>query len=270
MSASFRLVHYIPDPISDERFALGAVVSVGAQVHGVASQHLPGPSCLGGASHAGLAAFLVRQLEEIMSLDEINRLFGPNVRVSQPQSLPASVSDPTAWVKEHVLRQPLAAQRAPRGHNLPTQGFQFFTTWGVARHVRKTFRADTDGIRWLRGRGRGLQPITHWVSGADGLLLMEPVAPGRNKLQDDLQTLATRMQAWRSVLHPSAEPPVPARLVVYMLTGGPPKSRAQVCDWLGDKADLIVDTDHADARDALLAEVTRYGQTGAQQTQMPN
>ena len=268
MTASYRLVHYVPDPFAEAQFALGAVVSVGQDVRGAPATHLPGPDCLGGAAHARLALLLSRQLGDIDSIAQIERLFGPQVQLSRPYTLPAGVADPVTWVQAHVLPRPIAAQTLSRGHTLPYQGYQFFETWGVQRHVRKTFRADTDGSAWLGGRGRGLQPITHWVQGPDGLLLMEPVSPLRPKLHDDLQTLATRLLAWRSVLTPPKGPPVAGRLVAYVLTGGRAFDRASVADMLGDKADLVVDTDDADARSAFLAEVQRLGEAGARQAQI--
>ena len=110
MTASYRLVHYIPDPFAEAQFVLGAVVTVGQQVRGAPATQLPGPECAGGAAHAQLANMLSRQLIDIVSVAEIERYFGPQVQLSRPYTLPTGLADPVAWVQAHVLPRQRPAQ----------------------------------------------------------------------------------------------------------------------------------------------------------------
>lgn len=265
MTATCRIVHYEPDPFTGLRVPLGALVWDGRLWHGVAAEHLPGPDCIGGDEHARMAALLARQIPEIGDATRSEGSLGPFVRFSESRALPSGVEDPVRWVREHLLPKRVSAGKSEgvhRGRTLPSQGYAFFRTWGVGHLVKKTFKPIQDGARWLNGRGRGLQPITHWVEGSASLMLMEPVSPGRPQLEDDLQTLATRLLAWRSVL---SDPDGESRLVAYLLTGGRREQREEVREVLQDKVDLLVDTDDAAERTRFVAEIKALGGTGGAQ-----
>ncbi len=265
MIATCRIVHYEPDPFTGLRVPLGALVWDGRRWHGVAAEHLPVPDCLGGEEHARMAALLARQVSEVGDATRSEGSLGPFVRFAESRALPAGVEDPVQWVREHLLPRRVAAIRGEglqRGPTLPSQGYAFFRTFGVSHLVKKTFKPTQDGVRWLEGRGRGLQPITHWVEGRSSLMLMEPVSPSRPQLEDDLQTLATRLLAWRSVL---TQPSGTSRLVAYLLTGGRREQRDEVREVLQDKVDLLVDTDDAAARTRFVDEIKAVGGAGGAQ-----
>ena len=109
MTATYRLLHYEPDPFSGMRFPIGAVVWDGRRARGIAAGRLPCAICVGGVAHARMAAMLAQELEAVddPAISEI--AFGPYVRFARACTLPEGIDDPAGWVRHHILPRVLNA-----------------------------------------------------------------------------------------------------------------------------------------------------------------
>jgi hypothetical protein len=121
--------------------------------------------------------------------------------------------------------------------------------------VRATFRPETD---W-DGRLAKLSPygeVSHWVAGADSVLLMEPIVP-RAQLTEDLRDLAKLFAAYRAALRYEEHT---IRLVAYLLPGATGDQRAGVHSALVD-AHEVVDTEDEAQRTAFLQAIREQART---------
>lgn len=103
MSARYRLIQYVPDPFTDSRVTIGALVQVGGEVALERAEHIPGPNCLGTRqawvnAHAVLDALAVTRVFDAPSA-EVSAL----ALIGEPQRVPAAVSDALKWVRTTVL-----------------------------------------------------------------------------------------------------------------------------------------------------------------------
>lgn len=263
MIATYRLIHFTPDPFTGARFPLGAVVVDGAGAVRVAKvEHLP-LACLGDRSLAVAVRRLHGRLDSISAANQLPSVFGPTTTLAEPAPVPSGVADPHAWV-EAMLNPPRPASRkepVPQGAHRASLGFRFFETWQVARYVRKTFRPDSDGGRWLDRHAAGLPVLSHWVEGRDEVLLMEPVVPTRPQFEQDVQDLAVKLCAYRYALE-QAEDGHRGALVVYLTAGGHPDQRAEAQATLAPFAHTVVDTDDAAQRTSFVERIRRVGAAG--------
>lgn len=101
-----RVVHWVVDPTTGERFPIGVVVAAGDRVVGIpwtgAENRLPSP-----AREAVREA--IEHVATATSLDALPPPMGPQVEWLDPVEIPASFGDPVAWVKRHLMRRDEAA-----------------------------------------------------------------------------------------------------------------------------------------------------------------
>jgi hypothetical protein len=237
---TYRLVYLVLDPFVGARVTLGALLEGDPPVL-VRAQLLPEM----GRGQLALARLALEVLpEEVGALLEL----GP------PRELPAGAGE--RWLE--VLLSPPPEPEAPAPARSPyraTFGRRFFETWQVSELVRATFRPDTD---W-DGRLARLSPygeVSHWVAGADSVLLMEPVVP-RPQLSEDLRDLAKLFASYRAGLRGEEHT---LRLVAYLLPGATEAQRAEVLSALVD-AHEVVDTEDEAQRTALLQAIREHART---------
>ncbi|MFT4976088.1 MAG: hypothetical protein ACI8S6_001983 [Myxococcota bacterium] len=264
MTASYRLIHFTPDPFTGACFPLGAVVADakgGVRVAKV--QRLPSADCLGDRGLAVVIQRLHARLDSLRSAEALPAVFGPYTTLAEPQAIPVGVEDALAWVKQLLNPSvPAAAKTAtPRGKNRSSLGFRFFETWRVAPHVRKTFQPASDWGGWLGTHAVGLQQVTHWVDGQSNVLLMEPVVPTRKKFDHDLQDIAAKFLAYRYALE-KTESGRQGQLIAYITAGGHPDQRAAARETLAAFAHQVVDTADSSSRDAFLGNIRRIASEG--------
>lgn len=264
MSATYRLVHFAPDPFTGARFPLGAVVTdADGGVHVAQATHLPSADCLGSRD---LAVAVQRLHARLWTVDDPHRLppaFGPYATLDEPRDIPASVRDPVAWV-ESMLSPGAPGGRhvsTPRGVQRATQGYRFFETYKVDRYVRKTFRPESDWGGWLGRHASGLPQVSHWVPGETHLLLMEPIVATRRQFDGDLKDVAVKLGAYRYATT-QAENGRRAQIIAYITGGGPPDRRAEARSRLEPFADRVVDTSVDAERSSFLGRIRDLGERG--------
>lgn len=265
MSLNYRLVHFAPDPLSGVRFPLGAVLAKRGGLEVVRSPLRPDAGCLGGKKHARLFAQLSVALEGVRSLDALPVEFGPQVTLGELRALPAGVDRPSEWIANFVLPQRPADGKervGARGPRRAAFGYSFFKQQNVARWVRKTFDPKGDIEGWLGEEANGLDQVSHWVPGSREVLLMEPIVPRRDKVEEDLQHVAMLFMAYRYALEHARKTELEGRLVAFVLNGGDAALRAHIADKLHPIAHDVVDTRDDDQKKDFIARVERVGESG--------
>jgi len=267
MTATYRLVHFTPDPFSGLRFTLGAVVYADGEVRIARTHQLPGADSLGRTDLAVLARMLHQRLDEIVQPDALPPVFGPLAMLGERQPLPPTVTNPVAWLEEQVLNLRRVGQSQSRPSHAPqraSMGLRFFETARLERYVRRNFAPATHGRGWLASDTAGMEPITHWVGGREETLLMEPIVPTRSQCDADLREVSTRFVAYRYAIE-KAERHDGGQLIAYILQGGTPSQREKVSGILSGKAHLVVDTSDERERQGFIDRVREVGQSGERQ-----
>lgn len=263
MTATYRLVHYSPDPFTGARVPLGAVV-VGhdGKVRVARAEHLP-LACIGDRVHQLALLHMSERLDTIRQPDQLPRSFGPYTTLGGPQPVPEGVADPLGWVASMLNppRSAKAAQHVVRGSTRGTYGYSFFQTWRVSQFVRKTFQPGKDLDGWLTSRSTALPSLTHWVKGSGQVLLMEPVVPTRRQFQHDLREVAERLAMYRPLL-PTGAADRRGALVAYVTAGGPEERRAEAVEALRPYADDVIDVDVEGDRMAFIDRIRDVGRSG--------
>lgn len=266
MSASYRLIHFSPDPFTGARFPLGAVVAdAQGEVRVARVERLPSADCLGDRRLAVAVQRLHARLGAVTTVEALPAVFGPYATLAEPQEVPKGVPDALAWVQGMLA--PTAAQEAhlvtPRSRRRATLGYRFFQTWGVQRYVRKTFKPATDWGGWLDSYS-ALPQISHWVPGQNQVLLMEPVVPTRRQFEQDVGKIAMRLGAYRHAME-HASNGREGSLLAYITAGGRPDMREMAMEQLQAFAHDVVDTEDATSRDGFIERIRRVGGEGRQQ-----
>jgi hypothetical protein len=254
VSARFRLVYLVPDPFVGARVPLGALLA-GPPPRFVRAQ----PEL--GRARLPLARLALEVFPELESFDVLPEALGALLELGPVRELPDGAGE--RWLEALLSPPPDPEQPAPaRSPQRATFGRRFFETWQVGDLVRATFRPDTD---W-DGRLAKLSPygeVSHWVAGADSVLLMEPVVP-RPQLAEDLRDLAKLFAAYRAALRGEEHT---IRLVAYLLPGATERQREEVLSALVDAHEVIDTEDEAQRAELLQAirEQARTAQSPKQQ-----
>lgn len=269
MTASYRLVHFTPDPFTGARWPLGALVVDRTGAVRIAKVNQLPLASFGDRAMQLAVQRLQGRLDGVRRADALPPVFGPYATLSEAVAVPDAVDDPMGWVD--ALLNPARPQEpraaTPRRTQRAAFGFRFFETWRVARYVRKTFRPHTDGGARLGKHAAGLPELSHWVGGAAELLLMEPVVPSRPQFEADLKCVAQRIGAYRYAIE-GAESARGTRVLAYVTAGGHPDQRAAARETLAPFAHAVIDTDDASARDDFVATIRRVGGAGDPQVAM--
>ena len=273
MSARFRLVQYMPDPFAGTKVTVGALVESNGRVELVRAPALPGPSCVGGRSAWVTMQLVLDSFATCAEFDvrsgEVSSLAG----VTEAHRIPEDVTNPVAWVESFVLPQRGTSEQDTKEtahrQKRETMGFRFFQQWHVAQFVHRKFSAENIPLRSRRdGLPQVKHPITHFVSGASELLLMEPIVGTRAKLTDDLKGLSESFLAYRSLLEMANTPRKPT-FIVYVLTGGYKGALAEAHDVLKGAAHQVINVDDPAQRMPFLQRIMTVGRTGGDQGSLP-
>lgn len=270
MTATYRLIHFSPDPFTGIRFPLGAVVVDERGILRFAkAQHVPGIDCLGSRDWAIAAQRLMARLESIDSAEILPRAVGPYAQYSDVLSVPNGVTDAFDWVTKLLTPPPAHAKKPVQpGHpQRASLGLRFFETWKIDQYIRRTFNPVQDGSGWLSEHSAGLHQISHWVPGKSSVLLMEPLVPSRRQFDEDIREIAERFMAYRYALQ-NSNTGKSGELIAYIMSGGDARRREQAIDTLRHAAHQVIDTDNVQQRSELIATVKRLGRESTPQGAM--
>jgi len=259
MTARFRIIHYLPDPISGARVPIAALVADGARLSVVRSRFTPGAACVGGVASWHNMQMILEELMEAEHFDRLPSSLGPQVVLSAQHPIPATVENPTAWVERCILPQSMnpkdAEPKVPHVPRRAAMGFQFFKTWKVARYVERNFKATDLGLSENLAH-----KITHYVAGRSELLLMEPMV-ARGDFGQELRDVSEGILAWQRLfeLHGRGRPT--PRFVTYIFSEGHKPAVAQARETFAKTNVEVVDIETVGERGHLLGEIKRVGET---------
>lgn len=131
MSGRFQIVYYVPDPFTEGRVPVAAIVSDHHGVRIATAAALPGPACVGG--HAGWTVLqaILDELGAVKRFGELPSSIGPQAVLGPARVVPVGVEDLAVWVREHVLPQP--QEHAPR---MKRNWTQCSSSWRIGRRTR--------------------------------------------------------------------------------------------------------------------------------------
>lgn len=262
MKPAYRVISFAPNPLSDDRVALGAVVYDGSVLRVARAKHIPGPECLGRTKSALLARHICDDLDSISAWDRLPMSFGPFVQLGEPSALPDGLDvDAVAWVERFVLppREPGAKSRPKR--MLSGYGRAFFRTWDLSPFVRESFRPSKDWGGWLRDAPQlaGIK-IRHWTADDSRLLLMEPLVPSHPQHAKNVRELVCKLSAYRLAIdNARTQGGRSAELCVFTLPGGDEWSRRETAREFRDIAHTFVDTNVDPQRGRFIEHVRKVG-----------
>lgn len=264
MNPSFQLLHFVVDPFTREKLPLGAVVRTmdGAEV--VVTDRHAGPACLGGVGTSTLFRMLTERLRVSPGLSDFSKTLGPHVVSGPEMVIPAGFEGAAAdWVRaflsvKHTTGAPLQL-RAPAVRR-DSAGARFFQTYKVKKYVKSKYRGPD-------ARRRSVDPITHWVSGAKDLLLMEPILGAHRHYEEELREVAQRFFAWRTVLAKKSQTQSPI-FVAYVFPGHRDDAVAAARELLAQGDAQVVDVDNPEHRDEFLARIVEVARSGTASLQL--
>lgn len=264
MKRHFKIIHFIPDPISGARIPMGAVVYEGRGFQMAFAKHLPDADCLGGRKTARLLNFLIDDLKGIQHPSELYQKLGPQILVDDQRPIPEEVADAVTWLENFILPRPAASQKRTAGVRRPSryaEGKGFLDKHDVGKYVRRSFKPQ----RYLKSSDealRHLATISQWVAGDGELLLMEPLIPRRPEWEVDLTEINTRFSAYRHHVTNGLDDHR-GELIVYILPGGTEEVRTKMHHTLKSST-AVVDTDDAVELGKFIDLVHRVGEAQTQ------
>ena len=260
---TYRVVHFTPNPFAGDRIAIAALVEFAGQSRVARASHLPGPECLGRSGAMATMEMILEVLDATPVASELSAAIGPYAAIDVPRPVPSFVSNPVAWVQQHVLPRHdepdeegdvLLVSREPQRS---TEGFGFLRGLHVAGHVKKHFKPREQWKGATEEQVAGLGPISHYTAGR-GLLLMEPIATERDGFVADLNRVSGSFMAYRYALENLLHDAKP-KLVVYVLPGGLEDRRQGALRTLRDKAHVAIDCRNEADKTVLANLIQRAG-----------
>jgi hypothetical protein len=269
MSARFRVVHFVPDPILGARVPIGAFVRDGGAVFVARARFVPDALCVGGSASAAVLRELLRDLERLAAAPSPTDAFGPHVFVDAERPMPDGVREPVRWLEAYLL--PSAGTIEPTRRTPPraSAGMNFFQVHHAARYVGVHFEPRRNAKGWIVGETEGLQTITHWVAGFDSALLLEPLVLGRTTIDKDIREIASRFIGYRWARE-RKRIVRETRLVAYVVGGAVGAARQEAIERLRDTADDVVDTSEPAARTSFLSDIAAVSQRAEPLLRVPS
>lgn len=103
---TYTLLQFIPNHILDTRITFAAAVHLGGDavaIELVDANQMPGPNSIGGPAAAALLSTLRDGVLKVGRLDHIRAELGPHAALGPTRSIPITVPDSRAWVRDCVL-----------------------------------------------------------------------------------------------------------------------------------------------------------------------
>ena len=267
MAATYTILYLVPSFLHESRFAIGALIRQGKRLSFVDAPRLPGTECLGGTKEALLLDLVLDRAPALTSTVErdAKSLLGQHIALGPEREVPATVPEPSEWVRTVILPQRAGvARQEPETRR---------TRDTIAREVLARLRLSTylqphafqPQRIWPAASTTAphLKPMKHWVSGRNSVLLLEPAFAETAK--KGLTDAAERILAYRQLFEILGADAKDSEIVAFVPAGGPGETRETVLHELrktqADVFDLARKKDVADladrvrSRHALLGEV---------------
>lgn len=252
MSANYRLVHYVANPVLETRVVIAALVQHDRTVEVARAPYIPDSRCLGGAVSEALVRLLLAQLDRHAREGNVTPSLGPHLVVSEPRDIPASVLDRVDWVRSFLPTRSVGKQRGPKRS---AAGLRYFRQKGIEKLVHRRFDPAKELPR--SAAEHALPTVTHWVRGTGGLLLLEPVVVSRLHAASDVASISAGLTAYRWALDHGRLGAQPVKLAAYVLPDGDTAWRSEILSRLDPDAYEVVDTANASEAERLVLDVRR-------------
>lgn len=267
MTRHYRLIHFVPDHFSGERFPIGAIVAVDGNIEVAIADRTPGAECLGSDATYMLLRDTLDDIRRVRSFDSLPMAVGPHYELSETRELPDLDVRAVTWLQETILprRKEGERQARKRGPTRSTMGKNYLEQFGVGRYVGK-FQPKRD-FSELNGVSETLPSISQGVVGAGRMLLMEPIVPKRRQFDDDLKTIGQRFFAYKGALQTHLVTSE-VEFLAYVLPGTERGQREHIAGMLDRAADDILDMAELSQRQRLVRQVIEVGESGSAQLQV--
>jgi hypothetical protein len=253
VKSSYRIVLFSPDPFTEARLPVGALVQEAKGWRLVTATALPDERNLGGPKSAEL---LRRILRELAKAPTPGPSLGPHVVLGEARQVPEAVIDPRSWVRDSVLPSPSPRERGPIRD---VEGLRYLREHGLAPLVRRNFDPETQWSGKAAERATGLKPVSQYVEHGRSLLLLEPLTARRARAVDDALDVSATLMAYRWALHRHRFDGLDLSLVTYVVPGGDPELRAEMLDRLDRDAYEVFDTELDEDRERFFRTVSKAG-----------
>jgi hypothetical protein len=235
----------------------------------VRAPFLPGPQCIGGRPAWATLQLVLDTLSSCKALDVRSGEVSALAALTEPRQVPEEVENPFTWVESFVLPQKAASPHEPqeKAHRPKREqlGFRFFQQYQVDPFVRRKLRPEHLFAQKEQERlPQVSRDISHYVTGASELLLMEPIIGTRPQLTDDLKRISESFLAYRALFEmaPTAYKP---HFLVYVLAGGYEGAMAEAHNILKKAAHQVINVDDPAQRTPFLQRIVAVGRTGGGQ-----
>lgn len=213
-AAEYRVVHFIPNPVSGARVAVAALLRAEGGIRVLSPEHHPGAECLGSSRAVNLLRAVRPQLERMEDFGILPESLGPLFQLGHVQQVPVT-QDMEAELRR-LLFPIVTRPKVQRGPQRARQGVNWLQRNGVSLDwIRRGFRPADVGLE------SKAKIATHFVKGNAGLLLMEPIvaaARSRSEVLSAIELATTRLRGADHVLN-SAGFKNERGFVAYLLPG---------------------------------------------------
>ncbi len=106
MGQLYRLVHYVPCPIKQSQYLIGALLKDGSSVSFIKAKRTPCPACIHGQrAEINMSMSIETMTKYLSNFDEIPTEVGQGLKLSEPKELLQNLkpNNPKEWIKQHIL-----------------------------------------------------------------------------------------------------------------------------------------------------------------------
>lgn len=258
-TATFRIIHFLPNPFLGGGIPIGAMVDIGATRKLVVSPNLPRQECIGSAYW--MLQTVLGALANVPRNADVRATIGPHVDCGPARTVVDA--DPEAWVAnlldQSALRPKTTAEKPGVGNpHRATRGMQFLDTLQVKEYVKSKFMPE----KCLADHVGFLPPVSHWAgdSTGHGVLLLEPIVLGYGKGDGGAEAIEKQFEAYRYVA--AHEKAFKAQLGAYFVPSVPTaelqRMQREITGALSAVC-MVYDGYDDVARSRLAADVKRFG-----------
>lgn len=255
--SAFRTIYFRPRLALDWRIPIAALVRTPDGVTSVSAGLLPDSRCLGGVATHGVMRYGIDVLTDCQKWDRLPISMGPHFELGEEVTIP-SVEDPAEWVRCAVLpfRRPEKGEFVEHRHHLSTIAWRHLEVWKVAGYVEKELRPHK--ILETRLIPDGVPAITHYVEGKSSVLLMEPLAVGKEAAKRSIGAAFQKFSAYSGAWNNQGRKHIN---IAYVLPGA---FRALPIDEVASQLSpvaKVIDTGDDSARRWFISNIRATGET---------